>query len=137
MTSVKSGGQVSSIERGTEVATAITSIASKAITGAIAVAQASETTKAVAKATIVVAVVVAHCVRARGFGWMLKVTLLRMNITSYTWTFILPPCGCDKPQHTNVILFENLCLVKNKTIKPYLSLGRIIPEMHKYVFPFS
>ena len=116
MTSVKSGGQVSSIERGTEVATAITSIASKAITGAIAVAQASETTKAVAKATIVVAVVVAHCVRARGFGWMLKVTLLRMNITSCTWTFILLHCGCGKPQHTHVIIFENPPLLKNSTI---------------------
>lgn len=60
----KSGGQISSIERGTEVATAITSIASQAITGAIAVAQASETTEAVAKATIVVAIVEAHWVRA-------------------------------------------------------------------------
>lgn len=47
-----------------EVATAIASIASKAITGAVAIAQASETTKAIAKATVVVAVVVAHCVRA-------------------------------------------------------------------------
>ena len=60
MTSVKSGGQVSSIGRGTEVATAITSIASKAITGAVAIAQPSETTEAVAKATVAVAVVVAH-----------------------------------------------------------------------------
>ena len=62
--SVKSRGQVSSIERGTEVAAAITSIASKAITGAIAVAQASETSEAIAKATVAVIVVVAHCVRA-------------------------------------------------------------------------
>ena len=60
----KSRGQISSIEEGTEVATAITSIASQAITGAIAVAQASETTEAVAKATVVVAVVEAHWVRA-------------------------------------------------------------------------
>ena len=133
----KSRGQISSIEGGTEVATAITSIASQAITGAIAVAQASETTEAVAKATVVVAVVEAHWVRAWGFGWVLKVTFLRMNITSYTRTFILPPCGCGKPQYTSVILFENLCSVKNKTIKPYLSLWRIIPEMHKYVFPLN
>lgn len=47
-----------------EVATAITSIASKAITGAIAVAQSSKTTEAVAKATIGAAVVVAHRVEA-------------------------------------------------------------------------
>ena len=60
----KSRGQISSIEEGTEVATAITSIASQAITGAIAVAQASETTEAIAKATVVVAVVEAHWVRA-------------------------------------------------------------------------
>ena len=60
----KSKGRISSIERGMEVAIAITSIASKAITGAVAIAQASETTKAIAKATVVVAVVVAHCVRA-------------------------------------------------------------------------
>ena len=56
----KSKGRISSIERGMEVAIAITSIASKAITGAVAIAQASETTKAIAKATVVVAVVVAH-----------------------------------------------------------------------------
>ena len=62
--SLKSRGQASSIERGTEVAAAITSIASKAIIGAIAVAQASETTEAIAKATVAVIVVVAHCVRA-------------------------------------------------------------------------
>lgn len=53
--SVKSRGQISSIERGTEVAISITTIAPKAIVGTIAIAQATEATKA-----IVVAIVVAH-----------------------------------------------------------------------------
>ena len=63
MFSVKSRGPVSSIERGAEVATAITTIASKTIAGTIAIAQATKTTKTIAKAAIVVAGVVAHCVR--------------------------------------------------------------------------
>jgi hypothetical protein len=46
-----------------EVATVITSIASKAIARTKAIAQAPEATKAIAKATIIVAVVVGHCVR--------------------------------------------------------------------------
>ena len=51
-----------------EVATAITTIASKTTGGAVAIAQATKSTEAIAeaiaKAIIVVAVVVAHCVRA-------------------------------------------------------------------------
>jgi hypothetical protein len=61
--SVKPRRQISSIERGTEVA--IATIAPKAIAGTIAISQATKATKAtkaIAKATIVVAVVVAHCV---------------------------------------------------------------------------
>lgn len=117
MLSVKSRWPVSSIERRTEVATAITTIASTTIAGTIAVTQATKTTKAITKATILVAVVVAHCDRARGLGWMLKMTFLRVNITCCPQTFVLPPCGCGQPQHTSVILFENPSLVKNSTIK--------------------
>ena len=47
-----------------EVATAITTIASKTTGGAVAIAQATKSTEAIAKAIIVVAVVVAHCVKA-------------------------------------------------------------------------
>jgi hypothetical protein len=61
--SVKPRGPVSAVERGTEVATVITSIASKAIARTKAIAQAPEATKAIAKATVVVVVVVGHCVR--------------------------------------------------------------------------
>lgn len=60
MFSVKARRKVSAIERWTEVA--ITTIAPKAIAGTIATAQATKATKAIAKATIVVAVIVAHCV---------------------------------------------------------------------------
>lgn len=56
--SVKARRQVSAMERGTEVA--ITPMAPKAIAGTIAIAQTTEATKAIAKATIVVAVTVAH-----------------------------------------------------------------------------
>jgi hypothetical protein len=61
--SVRPRGPVSAIERGTEVATAITSIATKAIARTITIAQAPEATKATAKVTVVAAVVVGHCVR--------------------------------------------------------------------------
>jgi hypothetical protein len=61
--SVKPRGPVSAIERGMEVATATTSIAPKTIARTKAIAQAPEATKATTKATIVIAVVVAHCVR--------------------------------------------------------------------------
>ena len=62
---------------------------------------------------------------------MSKVTLLRMNITSCTWTFILLHCGCGKPQHTNVIIFENPSLLKNSTINSQLSYEEGIPKMHE------
>ena len=115
----KSKGRISSIERGMEVAIAITSIASKAITGAVAIAQASETTKAIAKATVVVAVVVAHCVRAWGLGWMSKVTLPRMDITScirLLYSFIVGVVPSTDILHS--CLFPQLC----KTAQLYLCL---------------
>lgn len=62
---------------------------------------------------------------------MSKVTLLRMNITSCTWTFILLHCGCGKPQHTSVIIFENPSLLKNSTINSQLSYEGGIPKMHE------
>lgn len=58
---VKSKGSITSIVRWAEVAIAITSKAAKAIIEAVA--QAAKTTKAMAKATIVIAVVVTHPVR--------------------------------------------------------------------------
>ena len=117
--SEESRWRVSPIERGTEVATAITTIASKTIGGAIAIAQATKATKTIAKATIVVAVVVAHCVRAWGFGWMSKVTLLRMDITScirLLSSFIVGVVPSMDILHS--CLFSQLC----KTAQLYLCL---------------
>lgn len=78
--------------------TAITSIASKAITGFVAIAQASETTKAIAKATAV-ASAVAHCVRAWGFVWILKVTAENEYHQLHPYFYTLH-VGVVKPQHT-------------------------------------
>lgn len=52
---------MSSVVRGMEVAIPITAKAAKAVVGTIAITQAIETAKAIAKASVVVAVVVAHC----------------------------------------------------------------------------
>ena len=128
---------VSAIERGAEVATVITTIASKTIGGNIAIAQATKATKAIAKATIVVVVVVAHCVRDWGFGWMSKVTLLRMDITScirHLYSFIVGVVPSMDILHSYFFL---LLYITAQLYLCLLILKVLVLLMHDFIYIFA